>query len=119
MRGDVAEGNAGALRLTLADDRAVDDVKVFGAGLHEMRGHLQRLVAGLARGNGSGVGGHDGGASRVRADAVFDTIGAAMYHAHFAVIAAEHVSTDLRDHRLEALADGRAARDHLDAAAGI
>ena len=55
----------------------------------------------------------------MRADAVFDPVGAALDHAHPAVIDAERVGADLRDDGLEALAERRAAGDDLDRAGGL
>ena len=57
--------------------------------------------------------GHHGGARGMRADAKGDLVGLAVDDADAAVVDAERLRADLRDHGLEALAERRAAGDDL------
>src|SRR4051794_3099494 len=52
----------------------------------------------------------------MRADALRDTVGLAMHHAHPAIVDAKRVSADLRHHGLKTLAERGAAGDQLDLA---
>ncbi len=114
-RGERDRG-AGAV---LAPHDAADDVEIVGRRLHELRRHVERLVAQLERGDMRRRGGHHRRARGMGADAELDAVGLAVGDAHPRDVDAEGLRGNLRHHRLEALADRCAAGDHLDRARGI
>ena len=99
-----------------ADHFAVDDVELVGAGLHQLRGVVQRLVAQFGRGKPRGLAAHDGDARRESAHAFVDAVGLAVDDIDGGVVDAERVGADLGDHGFHTLTDRRDAGNHFDAA---
>ena len=55
----------------------------------------------------------------MRANAVFDTVGAAVHDPHAAIVGAERLGTNLRDNGFKALPHRGAAGNDLDLTVGV
>ena len=102
-----------------ARDRSIYNGQARRLGLKKLRGQIKRLGANLFSCNHRRIRRHHGRPRGMRANAVFDPIGAAMDNAHLTVVDAQGLRGDLRNHRLEALSHRRAASDYFNLAVAM
>jgi len=114
MLGNLAEADRRAGGLRLAQHLSIDDLERIRPRLHQCGGSVDRFRTQLDRAVVSSGGRHHGRARRVRSDAVGNTIGLAVGHAHAPVVGAQNLRANLGHHRLEALAERSAAGNQLD-----
>ena len=87
--------------------------------LQKLGRHIERFGSHFLGGDRRRVGSHHCGARRMRTDAVFNAIRAAMHHPDPAIVDAKRLGADLGDHRFEPLPHGSSARYYLDLAVGM